>query len=77
MNNKKLQKLQKLLPEISKLISKHNTPPELEKTAIELMDHGVIEYIGYPKPIWRMSIKGSLLIANASGFFNRTNRTPS
>lgn len=73
----KHKKLQKLLPEISKLIGKHNTPPELEKTAIELMDHGIIEYIGYPKPIWRMSMNGSLLIAGASGFFNKTNHTPS
>ena len=65
----------KLLPEIPKLIGKHNTPPELKKTAIELMDHGIIEYIGYPKPIWRMTINGSLLIASASGFFNKTNHT--
>tara|TARA_R110000803_G_scaffold43952_2_gene93315 strand:+ start:151 stop:378 length:228 start_codon:yes stop_codon:yes gene_type:complete len=74
MNNKKLQKL---LPEISKLIGKHNTPPKLENTAIELMDHGVIEYIGYPKPIWRITINGSVLLAGASGYFEKTtNHTP-
>ena len=57
MNSKKLQKLQ---PTISKLIGKHNTPPELEKTTIMLMKNGIIEYIGYPKPVWRLCINASI-----------------
>ena len=76
MSNKKLQKLQNLLPVIPKLIGKHNTPPKLKKTAIELMNHGIIEYTGYPKPVWRTAINSAVLIAGASRFFN-TNHTPS
>lgn len=73
MNNKKLQKLQ---PAISKLIGKHNTPLELENTAIKLMNHGIIEYIGYPKPVWRLCVNANILLAGALGLLNISNHTP-